>query len=118
MSPVIRFCASTWQGTQNLKGKLRTFYSPALCLSRVNFDLLNSRKIDLRLLPILAAIYTFALIDRTNVGAARISGIDEALDLGVGNRVSIASKIKTQMLLPDSTDSMNSPGLLRRLYLL
>ncbi|KAK5063037.1 hypothetical protein LTR84_005113 [Exophiala bonariae] len=49
-----------------------------------------TRKIDFRLIPILAAIYTFALIDRTNIGAARISGIDAALDLKVGNRVSIA----------------------------
>lgn len=52
----------------------------------------SRRKIDFRLIPILAAIYTFALIDRTNIGAARISGIDAALDLKVGNRVSIASK--------------------------
>ncbi|KAK5452845.1 hypothetical protein LTS15_006993 [Exophiala xenobiotica] len=47
------------------------------------------RKVDLRLIPILAAVYTFALIDRTNIGAARISGIDEALNLDVGNRVSV-----------------------------
>jgi hypothetical protein len=52
----------------------------------------HSRKVDLRLIPILAAVYTFALIDRTNIGAARISGIDEALNLEVGNRVSILSK--------------------------
>ncbi|KIW58013.1 hypothetical protein PV05_02565 [Exophiala xenobiotica] len=46
------------------------------------------RKIDARLLPILGMMYTFSLIDRTNVGGARISGLDEAVDLDVGNRAS------------------------------
>ncbi|KAJ9612209.1 hypothetical protein H2200_003806 [Cladophialophora chaetospira] len=47
------------------------------------------RKLDLRLVPILAAIYTMALVDRTNLGSARIAGLDEATGLAVGNRASI-----------------------------
>ncbi|KAI1053273.1 hypothetical protein LB506_012307 [Fusarium annulatum] len=47
------------------------------------------RKIDTRLLPILGCLYTIALVDRSNVAVARISGMDEDLDLAVGNRVSI-----------------------------
>ncbi|KAF5543316.1 tartrate transporter [Fusarium mexicanum] len=45
--------------------------------------------IDTRLLPILGCLYTIALVDRSNVAVARISGMDEDLDLAVGNRVSI-----------------------------
>ncbi len=37
-------------------------------------------------------MYTFSLIDRTNVGGARISGLDEAVDLDVGNRASTISR--------------------------
>ncbi|KAL7915712.1 major facilitator superfamily domain-containing protein [Trichoderma velutinum] len=48
------------------------------------------KKIDMRLLPILSLLYTMCLIDRTNIGAARISGINEQLDLNVGERASIA----------------------------
>ena len=50
------------------------------------------RKLDLRLVPILAAIYTMALVDRTNLGSARIAGLDEATGLAVGNRASITSE--------------------------
>jgi MFS family permease len=48
------------------------------------------RKIDTRLLPILGCLYTIALVDRSNVAVARISGMDEDLDLAQGNRVSVA----------------------------
>ncbi|KAJ9616542.1 hypothetical protein H2200_000261 [Cladophialophora chaetospira] len=48
------------------------------------------RKIDGRLLPILTALYTFALVDRTNIGVARISGLDKATQLDVGTRASVA----------------------------
>lgn len=47
------------------------------------------RKVDWRLLPILGALYTIALVDRSNIGVARISGMDEDLGLAVGNRASI-----------------------------
>jgi hypothetical protein len=54
--------------------------------------IIDRRKIDIRLLPILGALYTISLVDRTNISAARISGIDTDLKLAVGNRASIARK--------------------------
>ncbi|KAI0888064.1 MFS general substrate transporter [Annulohypoxylon maeteangense] len=48
------------------------------------------RKIDIRLLPILGALYTIAMIDRSNISVARISGLDEDVGLAVGDRASIA----------------------------
>lgn len=51
------------------------------------------RKIDFRLLPCLAAIYSFALIDRVNLPNARIAGMDEDLGLSVGSRYSLVSMI-------------------------
>jgi MFS family permease len=47
------------------------------------------RKIDVRLLPILGCLYTLCLVDRSNVAAARISGMDDDLGLAVGNRASV-----------------------------
>jgi len=51
------------------------------------------RKIDLRLLPTLAVIYAFALIDRVNLPNARIAGMDEDLGLSIGSRYSILTMI-------------------------
>ncbi|KAF2742471.1 MFS general substrate transporter [Sporormia fimetaria CBS 119925] len=51
------------------------------------------RKIDMRLLPTLAVIYAFALIDRVNLPNARIAGMDEDLGLSIGDRYSILSMI-------------------------
>ncbi|OQU98288.1 hypothetical protein CLAIMM_04094 isoform 1 [Cladophialophora immunda] len=48
------------------------------------------RKIDVRLLPILGALYTISLVDRSNISVARISGLDEDVGLDVGNRASVA----------------------------
>lgn len=47
------------------------------------------KKIDLRLLPILGCLYTIALVDRSNISVARISGLDEDVGLKQGNRASI-----------------------------
>lgn len=47
------------------------------------------RKIDWRLLPILGALYTIALVDRSNISVARISGLDEDVGLKQGSRASI-----------------------------
>lgn len=47
----------------------------------------------------MGALYTISLIDRTNISAARISGIDEDLDLDVGSRASIARKFLLTKLL-------------------
>lgn len=51
------------------------------------------RKIDIRLLPVLAVIYAFALIDRVNLPNARIAGMDEDLQLSVGDRYSLVVMI-------------------------
>lgn len=51
------------------------------------------RKIDFRLLPVLAVIYSFALIDRVNLPNARIAGMDEDLQLSVGARYSLITMI-------------------------
>ncbi|KAI0104518.1 MFS general substrate transporter [Daldinia grandis] len=48
------------------------------------------RKIDVRLLPILGALYTIAMVDRSNISVARISGLDEDVGLNVGTRASVA----------------------------
>lgn len=48
------------------------------------------RKVDLRLLPMLGALYTIAMIDRSNISVARISGLDEDVGLAEANRASIA----------------------------
>lgn len=48
------------------------------------------RKVDWRLLPILGCLYTIALVDRSNVAAGRISGMDEDLGLDKGDRASIS----------------------------
>lgn len=37
------------------------------------------RKVDWRLLPLLGMLYALALIDRTNLGVARIAGMDRGL---------------------------------------
>lgn len=47
------------------------------------------RKIDWRLLPILGAMYSIALIDRTNIANARIAGMGTDLALQIGDRYTI-----------------------------
>ncbi|KAG7091133.1 hypothetical protein E1B28_010187 [Marasmius oreades] len=49
------------------------------------------RRIDIRILPLLGILYSLALIDRTNLGVARIAGMGEDLGLTIGNRYSIVS---------------------------
>ena len=48
------------------------------------------RKVDWRLLPILGALYSIALIDRVNISAARVAGMDADLGLDIGARYTIA----------------------------
>lgn len=48
------------------------------------------RKVDWRLVPFLSACYSVSLIDRTNISFARAAGMNMDLNLGVGNRYSIA----------------------------
>ncbi|KAJ7761116.1 MFS general substrate transporter [Mycena metata] len=47
------------------------------------------RKIDLRLMPILSLMYLVSFLDRSNIGNARLQGLDTQLDL-TGNKFNIA----------------------------
>lgn len=47
------------------------------------------RKVDWRLVPILAALYSINSIDRGNLALARAAGMNRTLELSVGNRYSI-----------------------------
>ncbi|KAF8178649.1 major facilitator superfamily domain-containing protein [Mycena galopus ATCC 62051] len=49
------------------------------------------RSVDLHIIPIVSLLYSFALIDRINLGAARTAGMGVALNLQVGARFSIAT---------------------------
>lgn len=60
---------------------------------RLTFERRTMRKIDLRLLPLLGMLYALALIDRTNLGVARIAGMERDLELSVGSRYSIVSAL-------------------------
>ncbi|KAJ7502985.1 major facilitator superfamily domain-containing protein [Mycena galericulata] len=51
------------------------------------------RSVDLHILPIVALLYSFALIDRINLGAARTAGMGPALNLQIGARFSIATVV-------------------------
>ncbi|MCJ1301813.1 hypothetical protein MMC08_004614 [Hypocenomyce scalaris] len=51
------------------------------------------RRVDLRLVAMLSLIYTFAFIDRGNLGNANIAGMNVDLKLGIGNRYSILTMI-------------------------
>ncbi|KAJ3975802.1 major facilitator superfamily domain-containing protein [Lentinula raphanica] len=55
------------------------------------FEQRPMRRIDLRMLPLLGLLYSLALIDRTNLGVARIAGMGEDLELSVGTRYSLVS---------------------------
>lgn len=39
------------------------------------------RKIDLRLLPFLALLYLLSFLDRTNIGNARLAGLEKSLGM-------------------------------------
>ena len=52
-----------------------------------------SRRIDLRLLPILGLMYSISLIDRTNLGLALVAGMQQDLGLAVGNRYTVVVMI-------------------------
>ncbi|KAL0574730.1 hypothetical protein V5O48_007237 [Marasmius crinis-equi] len=51
------------------------------------------RYIDLRILPVLAITYAFSIIDRVNLGSARVAGMGKDLELNVGSRYSIVNCI-------------------------
>ncbi|KAL2440832.1 High-affinity nicotinic acid transporter [Exophiala dermatitidis] len=51
------------------------------------------RRIDLRILPIVGAVYCISLIDRTNLGAANIAGMAKDLELTTGMRYSTVTLV-------------------------
>ncbi|RXW19666.1 hypothetical protein EST38_g6179 [Candolleomyces aberdarensis] len=51
------------------------------------------RMVDWRMLPLLGLLYAVALVDRANLGIARTAGMGDDLELGAGERYSIASMI-------------------------
>ncbi|KAF8653320.1 hypothetical protein AX16_004020 [Volvariella volvacea WC 439] len=51
------------------------------------------RQVDFRILPLLGILYALAVIDRSNLGIARVVGMDHDLGLSIGSRYSILSAI-------------------------
>ncbi|KAJ2913345.1 hypothetical protein MD484_g7061, partial [Candolleomyces efflorescens] len=47
------------------------------------------RKVDRRLLPILAVMYLFSFMDRANIGNARLQGLEKELNM-TGNQYNLA----------------------------
>lgn len=47
------------------------------------------RRIDFRLLPWLALMYSISFVDRTNLGLALVAGLQQQLDLQIGDRYTI-----------------------------
>jgi MFS family permease len=62
-------------------------YSPPTAIIA---DLPCSRKVDMRLIPILGILYSIAGLDRVNLSNARVAGMNDDLHFDVGNRYSIA----------------------------
>ncbi|KAJ7099567.1 major facilitator superfamily domain-containing protein [Mycena belliarum] len=59
----------------------------------IHFERRTMRSVDLHIIPIVALLYSFALLDRINLGAARTAGMGPALHLEVGARFSICTVI-------------------------
>jgi hypothetical protein len=61
------------------------------------------RKIDLRLLPFLALLYLLSFLDRTNIGNARLAGLEKSLHMkGLDYNV---SRTTSQYLTVQQTDN-------------
>lgn len=43
------------------------------------------RKIDRRLLPLIFVLYTLSVLDRSNLGNAKLAGLNKSVDLGGAN---------------------------------
>ena len=50
------------------------------------------RKVDFRVLPLLSFLYLLAFLDRSNLGNARVAGLEDDLAL-VGNQFSLAATV-------------------------
>lgn len=53
----------------------------------------NSRKIDFRVLPYLSLIFGLSLLDRSNIAAAYIAGMNDSLDLHIGESTTRTSVV-------------------------
>lgn len=69
------------------------------------------RKVDLYVLPWISLTYALSLIDRTNIAAAKISGMEKDLNL-TGNKYSIALLI---FFIPYILTEIPSNAILRRI---
>ncbi|KAJ6589874.1 major facilitator superfamily domain-containing protein [Mycena vulgaris] len=58
---------------------------------KAHYERRTMRSVDLHIIPIVSLLYSFALIDRINLGAARTAGMGPALHLEIGARFSIAT---------------------------
>jgi hypothetical protein len=66
----------------------------AVTLSNAEYRKLNW-KLDLRLLPLLFILWFISLIDRVNIGAARIQGLEADLKMNpLNNRFNIATGMR------------------------
>ncbi|KAE9961972.1 hypothetical protein BLS_001050 [Venturia inaequalis] len=75
--------------------KVETYHdAPSEDTLDLKFEKRTIRKVDWRLAPILGALYTICLVDRSNISVARISGLDEDVGLAKGERASIACALE------------------------
>ncbi|KAJ7668665.1 major facilitator superfamily domain-containing protein [Mycena polygramma] len=58
---------------------------------KVRYERRTMRSVDLHIIPIVSLLYSFALVDRINLGSARTAGMGPALHLEIGARFSIAT---------------------------
>ncbi|EON62513.1 hypothetical protein W97_01736 [Coniosporium apollinis CBS 100218] len=95
------------------------------CLRHYSVDQLNAletgfrRKVDRRLLPTLIGMFLLNILDRNNIAAARLQGLEEDLDLH-GNQYYTAlmilyvgyilMQVPSNMLLPHVKPSLMIPG--------
>lgn len=78
------------------------------------FEKKTLRHIDARIVPLLGLLYSFALIDRSNLGIARVVGMGSAgsdMDLTIGNRFSL---VLTLFYLPYTLLQLPSNLMLRK----
>jgi hypothetical protein len=43
------------------------------------------RKLDMRILPLVFVLYSFSVLDRSNLGNAKLAGLEDAIDLSGNN---------------------------------
>lgn len=73
------------------------------------------RKIDIRLMPLLTVLYLLSFLDRSNIGNARIAGMDEDLNL-TGSQYNIATMVSgLTPYVPYWRPLTSRPGLLLHL---